>query len=346
MPVLIYLQIIATLLSSTVDKKSYNQTLPIILFLTMGILTSWFLAAAVALLVSVCLVSRHLRSGRPKIFIGLVVANFAVLVLILIMLFSAGTISSPAGALTLDGGYPILPRVFVLFIVLLAAGFIYKNRPSLRKLVNLESFYGSVGIIFGLLLLSYFLLTSGTLSYYFLKIETSITVVLLPLGVVFLLEVFSRYRFVWQYSVLLILTGFYISAQLISPNDYFQYITDWNNKAATLEVNAAAPIVQKLSRPIYDPAQNTCTIIINKVYIESINADHIANNTTNRLVENHCLPDDYLSLHNSGQLDFQIFVKLANRHNVKYELFTSQQGGGPEIINFDTNESAVEVLSY
>jgi hypothetical protein len=103
--------------------------------------------------------------------------------------------------------------------------------------------------------------------------------------------------------------------------------------------------VQKFSNPIYDPAQNTCSIIVNKVYIETVNADHIANNTTNRVVENHCLPESYLSMHNAGELDFQVFADLAQQHGVKYELFTSDLGGGPRIVNVSDNPN-VEILNY
>jgi hypothetical protein len=346
MPILIYILMIVTLLCSITDDKSKRVALPIILSLAVGISTSWFIAAPIALLVSLLLVRPKPKVKGNLIPVLFFAINLVVLCLVLVMLFSAGTISSAPEALTLGGGYPTLSRFFVVSIVVLAAIFAFKNRPSLKKFTNPESLYLGLAIAFVIVLFIYFQLTTGSLTYYYLKLETSVLAVLLPFAIVFLLNILSKYHFAWQFAVLPIFATLYFISQLIASNDYLQYITDWNNKAATLEVNAAVPIVDKLSKPIYDPAQNTCTIIVNKVYIETVNADHIANNTTNRVAENHCLPNNYLTMHNNGQLDLQEFAMLAKRYNVKYQIFTSEQGGGPEIVRGDVSETNVEILNY
>jgi hypothetical protein len=350
MPVLIYILMIITLLSSTTDAKSRKIALPMILMLTIGISTSWFMAVPVGLLTTGLLRFARNDKGNARFditTISLFIVNIIILTLLLIMLFSAGTVGSAGEALGLSGGYPTLSRFFVVAIAVLAAGFVFKNRPSVKKFANLESLYIFLAIGFALLLFIYFQLTSGALTYYYLKIETSVIVALLPFAIIFVLYILKKYNFWWQFSILPIFASLYLISQLVSPNDYVQYITDWDNKAATLEVNAAAPIVKKLSKPIYDPAQNVCTIIVNKVYIETVNADHLANNPTNRNAENHCLPDDYLAMHNAGELNFQTFEMFAKRYNVKYQIYTSEIGGGPSIINVrETQHANVEILSY
>jgi hypothetical protein len=345
MPILIFIMMIITLLLSISDTKSKKIALIYILTLTMGISTSWFIATPIALLVSFILICTFWKKKDFWPLVGMMFLNVAVLSLLLIMLFSAGTIESADQALLLSGGYPTLSRFFVISIIASTIGFLIINRPKIRKMTNLPSLYIEIAIIFIALIFAYFQFTSGSLTYYYLKIETSVIIAILPFSIIFIFSILKNHNFYWKFLVFPVFIISYMVSQLVSPNDYIQYITDWNNKAATLEVNAAVPIIKKLSMPIRNSDQNVCVIIINKALIQTINADHIANNTSNRIVENHCLPKDYVSMHNSGKLDFQVFVDLARHHGVKYELYISELGGGPIIINSFDNPN-VEILDY
>jgi hypothetical protein len=316
-----YLALFYILLLHIKDQKTRLLAVYYGLLLTIAISTSWFIPVVVCLAV-LFIIALPLLKSHTRSIVALGIVGGLCPLLIIYCLFSSETLSA-GDMLTMWGGYPIMHRLFVYIIGLATIAYvIYQKIIAKQQLTSAALLYIIISLLFVILVYVFFIFKQGMVSYYYYKIETTFLAISLPVVLVFGARLLYSYKKALIWLSFVVIGGFYFGSLPSDKNNaYLQYITDINNVAATVEIDAGAVILEKLDQPIYDEAHRTCTIIINKIYQETVNASALANNTTNRPMYNNCMIAGYLDMFNNYTIDFQAFVDKANQNGVPYEIW-------------------------